>query len=117
MPQTAAPESLTLFTTYPAQEIAIGEDVTLDLKLRGGSALQMVRMTVQDLPKDWTATFRGGGKVIQAADVDPQAKDDTTVQLSIQPPKNVAANAYRFSVMATGEKDSAQLPLERMLIL
>jgi uncharacterized membrane protein len=111
-PQNAASQSLTLFTTYPAQEIAIGENITLDLKLRGGSALQMVRMSVQDLPKDWTATFRGGGKVIQAAYVDPQAKDDTTVQLSIQPPKDVAANTYRFSVLATGEKDSAQLPLE-----
>ena len=85
----AAPQTLTLFTLYPAQEVAIGESVSLDLKLRGGSALQVVRLSVQDLPNDWTATFRGGGKVIQAAYVDPQAKDDTAVQLSIQPPKAV----------------------------
>ena len=111
-PPPAAPQSLTLFTLYPAQEIAIGENVTLDLKLRGGSMLQMVRLSVQDLPKEWAATFRGGGKVIQAAYVDPQAKDDTTVQLSIQPPKNVAANTYRFSLVASGEKDTARLPIE-----
>jgi uncharacterized membrane protein len=111
-PPSAAPQSLTLFTLYPAQEIAIGENVSLDLRLRGGSALQMVRLSVQDLPKDWTATFRGGGKVIQAAYVDPQAKDDTTVQLSIQLPKDVVANTYRFLLLASGEKDSARLPIE-----
>jgi uncharacterized membrane protein len=111
-PPPAAPQSLTLFTLYPAQEIAIGENVSLDLKLRGGSALQMVRLSVQNLPQNWTATFRGGGKVIEAAYVDPQAKDDTTVQLSIQPPKDVAANTYRFTLLANGEKDSAQLPIE-----
>ncbi|RLC85749.1 MAG: hypothetical protein DRI79_10985, partial [Chloroflexi bacterium] len=28
------PQGLTIFTRYPAQEVAIGEDVTFDLKLR-----------------------------------------------------------------------------------
>src|SRR5262249_38076903 len=111
-PPTPAQQSLTLFTLYPAQEIAIGEDVTLDLKLRGGSALQMVRLSMQDLPKGWTATFRGGGKVIQAAYVHPQAKDDTTGQLRIGPPQDGAANTFRFAVLASGEKDTARLPIE-----
>jgi uncharacterized membrane protein len=108
----AAPQNLTLFTLYPSQEIAVGENVTLDLKLRGGSALQMVRLSVQNLPEGWTATFRGGGKVIEAAYVDPLAKDDTTVQLSIQPPKDVAANTYRFLLVASGEKETSRLPIE-----
>jgi uncharacterized membrane protein len=110
--QQATPQNLTLFTLYPSQEIAINEDVTFDLKLRGGSALQMVRLSVQDLPKDWTATFRGGGKVIQAAYVDPQSKDDTEVQLGIQPPKDVPANTYRFTVTASGAQEEARLPIE-----
>ncbi len=108
----AAPQNLTLFTAYPAQEIALGENVAFDLKLRGGAALQTVRLSVQDLPKDWTATFRGGGKVIEAAYVDPQAKDDTTVQLNLTPPKEVAANTYRFAVLASGEGQQARLPIE-----
>ncbi|MFL5800641.1 MAG: hypothetical protein ACJ8CR_02760 [Roseiflexaceae bacterium] len=58
----AAPQNLTLFTAYPAQEIAIGETVSFDLKLRGGTALQTVRLSVQDLPKDWTATFRAAAR-------------------------------------------------------
>jgi uncharacterized membrane protein len=110
--QQATPQTLTLFTLYPSQEIAINEDVTFDLKLRGGNALQMVRLSVQDLPKDWTATFRGGGKVIQAAYVDPQSKDDTEVQLGIQPPKDVPANTYRFTVVASGAQEEARLPIE-----
>src|SRR5258706_14683749 len=108
----AAHQNLTLFTAYPAHEIAIGETVSFDLKLRGGTALQTVRLSVQDLPKDWTATFRGGGKIIQAAYVDPLAKDDTAVQLSVAPPKEAAANTYRFAVVASGEREQARLPIE-----
>src|SRR5262245_13192394 len=107
----AAPQNLTIFTAYPAQEIAIGETVSFDLKLRGGTALQTVRLSVQDLPKDWTATFRGGGKVIQAAYVDPLAKDDTTVQLSVAPTKDIAANTYHFAVVSTGTSLQPQLPI------
>src|SRR5258706_13085522 len=65
----AAPQNLTLFTAYPAQEIASGEPVSFDLKLRGGAGLQTVRLRGQDLPKDWTAAFPGGRTINQPADV------------------------------------------------
>jgi uncharacterized membrane protein len=108
----AAPQNLTMFTLYPAQELAIGEDATLSLKLRGGTAPQLVRLSVDNLPAGWTATFRGGGTVITAAYVDPQSKDDTAVDLKVQPPKDVPANTYSFAVVAQGEKETARLPIE-----
>lgn len=108
----ASTQALTIFTAYPAQEIALGESVAFDLKLRGGDALQIVRLSVENLPEGWTATFRGGGKVIEAAYVDPQAEDDTSVQLNLAPPKEVAANTYRFSVLAASEREQARLPIE-----
>ncbi|HEX5689977.1 MAG TPA: hypothetical protein VFX76_08240 [Roseiflexaceae bacterium] len=55
----AAPQNLTMFTLYPAQELALGEDATLSLKLRGGTAPQLVRLSVENLPNGWTTTFRG----------------------------------------------------------
>lgn len=108
----ATTQNLTLFTPYPSEEIAIGESVNLDLKLRGGTSPQPVKLSVQDLPTGWTATFRGGGKVIQAAYVDPLAKDDTSVQLTLVPPTDVAAKTYNLTVLASGSQGDARLPIE-----
>jgi len=103
-------QGLTIFTRYPAQEVAIGENTTFDLKLRTGTSPQTVRLNVQNLPEGWTATFRGGGKVIRAAYVEPG--DDTSLNLRIELPEDVQADTYRFSVIARGEGETAELPIE-----
>ncbi len=103
------PQSLTIFARYPAQETAIGEDVTFDLTLRTGSP-QVVRLETQNLPDDWTAIFKGGGRVIHAAYVEPD--DDTSVKLRVEPPADVSPGDYRFSVIAQGENKKAELSLE-----
>jgi len=109
-PPQNEPRGLTLFTRYPAQEAAIGENITFDLTLRTGASPQVVRLDVQDLPEGWTATFRGGGKVVQAAYVEPG--NDTQVSLRIELPTDVQADTYRFSVIARGEGEKDELPIE-----
>ena len=104
------PQGLTIFTRYPAQETAIGENVTFDLTLRTETSPQIVRSDVEDLPEGWTATFRGGGKIIRAAYVEPER--DTSVNLRIELPGNVPADTYRFSVIARGESENGELPIE-----
>lgn len=108
-PVPATPQPLTLFTRYPAQEIAIGENATFDLTLRGGKS-QTAWLEVQDLPEGWTAVFRGGGRVIRAAYV--EAESNTTVDLRLELPEDVRADTYRFTVVARGEGEQAQLPIE-----
>jgi len=103
-------EPLTIFTRYPAQEAAIGDNVTFNLTLRGGAAPQIVRLEVQGLPEGWMSTFRGGGKVIRAAYVEPG--DDTSVDLRLELPKDVQSDTYRFQVIAHGEGERAELPIE-----
>lgn len=104
------PQGLTLFTRYPAQEAAIGENVTFGLTLRTGTTPQIVRLDVQDLPAGWMATFRGGGDVIRAAYVEPE--NDASVDLRVELPKDVQADTYRFLVIAHGEGEEAKLPIE-----
>jgi uncharacterized membrane protein len=105
------PQKLILFTAYPAQEAAIGENVTFGLTLRGGDAPQVVRLETQDLPEGWTATFRGGGKVVEAAYVDPS--NDTSVELRVEPPAAVKAGDYHFTVVGHSENnDEIKLPIE-----
>ncbi len=104
------PPSLTLFTRYPAQEVAIGDNVTFDLTLRAGAAPQTVRFDVSGLPEGWTTTFRGGGKVIHAAYVEPE--NDTTLNMRVELPADVQADTYRFSVVARSDAAQAELPIE-----
>lgn len=105
-----AQQDLTVFTRYPVQEVALGETVNFDLTLRGGNEPQIVNLEVQDLPQGWTATFRGGGDVIRAAYVQPD--DDTSVDLRVEPPDNVEAGSYSFNVVARGDGQQAELPIE-----
>ncbi len=105
-------QNLTIFTRYPAQESAIGESVSFELKLRATEP-QIVRLSTQNVPQGWTATFRGGGKVIQAAYVNPN--EDTTVDLRVEPPQDVQPSTYRFTVVARSEANEtvvANVPIE-----
>jgi len=106
-------KSLTIFTQYPVQEAAIGESVTFNLTLQGGASAQVVRLDFQNLPEGWTATFRGGGKVVRAAYVNPD--NTTSVDLRIELPKDVKADTYRFTVIARGEREKAELPIELII--
>ena len=108
------PQGLTLFTRYPAQEAAIGENVTIGLTLRTDLAPEIVHLEAQNVPTGWTVTFKGGGRVIQAAYVEP--KSDTQVDLRVEPPKDVKAGAYQFTVLArTDSGQQLKLPIELTL--
>lgn len=110
----AASQDLTFFTRYPAQEVAIGENVTLDFTLRTGTTPQVVQLDTQNLPDGWTATFKGGGRVIEAAYVEPE--NETKINLRIDPPKDVAAGTYDFTVIARGENGQpVDMPIELMV--
>ena len=110
-PPRLAAANLTVFTPYPAQEAAVGENVTFNLTLRAGTTPQIVRLDTQDLPDGWTATFKGGGRVIEAAYVEPE--NDTKVDFRVDPPKDVAAGAYNFTVLARSDDgQQVSLPIE-----
>ena len=116
LPQLAAAptQGLDLFTPYPAQEAAIGESVTLNLTLRTGSTPETVKLNLQDLPKGWSALFKGAGRVVEAAYVEPE--NDTKVDLRLDPPKDVAAGTYNFTVIAQPENgQEVKLPIQLTL--
>ncbi len=109
--KVAALRDLTFFTRYPAQEMAIGENVTFDFTLRTQALPQTVRLEVQNLPDQWVATFKGGGRIIESAYVEPE--NDTKIDLRVDPPKDVAPGAYTFTVIARGENgQDAKMPIE-----
>jgi uncharacterized membrane protein len=107
-PQDNAPK-LTVFAEYPVRVVAAGESVTFDLTLRGGVSPETVYLDVQGLPESWTATFRGGGDVIEAAHVEPE--NHRSVDLKVEVPKGVAVDTYDFSVVARGEDERIEVPI------
>ncbi len=111
--QTPTPSApvFTLSTTYPSQTIGLGEDVTLSLKLRSTYPAQIVRLEMRQVAEGWTASFRGGGRIVQSLFVDPSA--DASVDLRLEPPKEgLKAGTYRFLAVARGEQAQAELPIE-----
>lgn len=108
-PTERPPVPLTVFTDYPSQVIGLGETVSFPLKLRAETKPQVVQLKTQGLPEGWTATFRGGGNVVTSVYVD--TFQDASVDLRIEPPSDVAAGDYKFSVMVQGEGESAKLDI------
>lgn len=112
-PEPQTPQDLVLFTRFPSQEAAVGDDVTFPLTLRAPDA-QVVRLTAESMPNDWTASFRGDGKSVQSAYVLPG--EDTNVNLQVTPPRYAQAGSYSFSIVANGENSRASLPIELILM-
>jgi len=108
-PASESPELL-LFTNYPSQVIGIRENVSIPLKLRIKSTPQILDLSMQQIPSDWTATFRGGGRTVKAVFVDTD--HDVSVDLRLEPPADVAPGTYHFLVAALGDDVSARLPIE-----
>jgi uncharacterized membrane protein len=105
---------MAIFTNYPAQSAELGEIVTFPLTLRvAGLPPQVVRLEMSKVPEDWTVTFRGGGRIIQAAFVQPG--QDATADLRLEPPQDVAAGTFDFVVVARGEGVEAELPIQLSL--
>lgn len=107
---TSLTQGLIIFTQYPAQVAEIGETVTFNITLRSTGTPQTVRLDMKEIPEGWTATFRGGGDVIQAVYVEPEK--DANVTLRLEPPEDITGGFYRFVVLARGENTTAELPIE-----
>lgn len=101
--------SISVSTAYPSMVVGIGEAVTLNMDLRS-SASQPVSLTVADLPKDWTAEFRGGGRVISSVYVAEGAA--SKVELRVTTPATVQAGSYKFMVIAQGQNEKSEFSVE-----
>lgn len=105
---TTDTQQLSIYTQYPSQKIGFGEVVTMPLKLRSGTA-QTVKLGITDLPEGWTASFRGGSRLVDAVYTD--GINDAQVDLRLEPLPEAEAGMYEFKVTATGETGKAELPL------
>lgn len=104
-----ASPTLVIYTPYPSEVLGFNEALTFDLTLHATVAPQDVDLTVKNLPDGWTSSFRGGGHAVSSVYVVPSK--DTTVQLYLTAPTDLAAGTYNFDVEATGKTLSSELPM------
>ncbi len=91
------PSGIWLTSDYPAVTERIGEDATLNLDLiNARQPPARVALSVQGLPKGWSAEISGGGKPVSAAMVAPG--QDRNLRLKVKAPKTVAPGTYEFVV-------------------
>jgi len=107
---TPTPGPLTLFTSFPSQVVGLGETVSVDAILRGGKAPQVVQLEAVTVPQGWTVTFRGQGKIVKSAYVEPI--NDTNIEIRLEPPKNEKSGDYTFVVRAKGESEQSELTIQ-----
>lgn len=101
---------MALITSYPSRVIGIGESVTLHLVLKPGSALETTQLKMEQLPDGWTATFRGDGQIVTSVELVPGS--DASADLRLDPPANVQSGTYHFVVLAQGNNNKAELPID-----
>jgi uncharacterized membrane protein len=101
------PETLSLSTAYPSMVIGIGETVAFNLDVRSPFP-QTVDLEVADLPEDWTAEFRGDGRIIQSVFV---GAEPAQVELRVTPPDTVTAGTFTLSAVALGSSGRMEFPI------
>lgn len=108
-PPTDSP-NLSLSTSYPSQVIGTGETATFNLKLTTTNTPVTLQLEMKEIPDGWTATFRGGGQIVQAVYVQPDV--DSSVELLLEPPADLQPGSYHFVVSSVDGNIEADLPLD-----
>ena len=100
---------LTLSTSYPSMVVGIGETVTLNMEVESAVA-QTVGLSVNGLPNGWTSEFRGGGRII--ASIYTENGNSARVELRVTTPATMRAGTYKFTVVAQGQNERTEFPIE-----
>ncbi len=100
---------LNLSTIYPSQVAELGESITLKLKLSAMGEAQTVQIAMGEMPEGWSATFRGGGRIINSVYVEEDSSE--TIDLRLDPPENPESGDYTFIVLAQGGRRKAELTI------
>ncbi|MGE4167232.1 MAG: NEW3 domain-containing protein [Xanthobacteraceae bacterium] len=103
-------KGLYLLTDYPAVTVQPGATSTVNIKLHNyDMAPERLALSVNGVPKGWTATLLGGGQPIAAAM--PAADDTTSIDLRLDVPKDAQIGTQTITVNADGANTHIALPV------
>lgn len=100
---------LTLTTPYPGLTVEPGDTASFDLLLTAASTTT-VDLSVDGVPEGWTASFRGGGFVVNQVTAGTDEAPDLTLSVII--PTGTADGSFPLTVSAESAGSSATLAIE-----
>jgi uncharacterized membrane protein len=104
------PSGLWLVTNYPALTVRAGETTTLPVTVQNSELPPArVALTIDGVPKGWSAQFLGGGSPVAAAM--PATNASVALQLRLDIPADAAAGTHTLLLGAVGGGLRSELPL------
>ncbi|HEX7747973.1 MAG TPA: NEW3 domain-containing protein [Bordetella sp.] len=104
-------KGLYLTTDYPAITAQAGATSRISLQLRDyGLPPTRLSLSVQGVPRGWTATLLGDGQPVGAAM--PTPDDSVTLQLKLKLPAGADTQEHTLTVLAQGNGQQVSLPLD-----
>jgi uncharacterized membrane protein len=104
-------KGLYLMTDYPAITVRPGTTSNIPLRLQNyGLGPEEYRLSVDGVPKGWTATILGGGQPVAAAM--PAPDGSVPLQLRLEVPRTSDLNKQTLTIKAEGQGTQATLPLD-----
>src|SRR5690242_18311305 len=99
-----------LLTDYPAVTVQAGTTTTVNLRLHNyGLPPERFKLSVDGVPKGWTATVLGGGQPIAAAM--PATDANVGLDLRLDVPKDAQIGTETLTVKADGDNAHVALPV------
>jgi uncharacterized membrane protein len=103
-------KGLFLLTDYPAVTLRPGSTSTVNLRLQNYALPpERLDLSVDGVPKGWTATLMGGGQPIAAAL--PATNGSVSLELRLEVPKDAPTGTTNLTVNAKGPTANTSLPV------
>jgi len=105
------PKGLWLTTDYPSVTARAGDSTTVKIKLQNyGLPPERVALSVDGVPKGWTATILGGGAPVTAAM--PATDDNVQISLRLDIPTGVSSGTQTVTLRAKAPDANVALPID-----
>ena len=107
----AHPKGLWLTTDYPSVTARAGDSTTIKVKLQNyGLAPERVALSVDGVPRGWTATVLGGGAPVTAAM--PATDDSVPISLRVDIPAGASNATQTVTLHAKAADANVALPID-----
>ncbi|MDP3984747.1 MAG: NEW3 domain-containing protein [Acidimicrobiia bacterium] len=101
---------LTVTTPYPGVTVDSGSTAQFRIDVEAETR-RTVSLSVDGVPDGWTATFRGGGVVVNQVTTDPGAEAPPDLRLDVIVPAGTAEGDYDMTIGASGGGETVSLPI------
>jgi len=104
-----ADEGLEISTSYPAVAVEPGKTASFELDVDSNTQAR-VDLRAAEVPEGWTATFRGGGFIVDGVMAGPGLEPEVKVDVDV--PESAGQGTFRVLIVASDGSRSDSLPLD-----